>query len=336
MSVKNGKALLFALQTYFWCSDDMKSIEKRKLKRRNRWADVLAAIILCGALALGLSALRDYMRGQLLSYTNAEEGTITLALPAELLVLRHEYVLHASATGIFTPQVEEGARIKEGTLIGYCGGEPIYAIKGGAVSYLLDGWESKLQIASLHELDWQQVFSEIKEEQKQEPGQALAVEEETQTGQRTVARVVDNLLDYTVLLKLQDPHELLTELNRITFCLTEDHTITSTFQERWQTPEGDVYYIFNKISFKEDILFSLRYSEAEIIAREVSGVIVPCSAISLDKEGRVGVFIRKKRKLVFIEIEELASKDDISVVSGLDKTAVVVTNPNRARDGQRI
>ena len=297
---------------------------------------MLAAIILCGVLVLSMAALRDYMRGRLLNYANVEEGSIILTLPAELLVLRHEYVVSASAAGPFMPQVEEGARVKEGSLIGYCGSEPVYAQKGGAVSYLIDGWEGRLQISSLHELDWQQVFSQLEEEQGREQEQDTTEDEKTRLEQSPVARVVDNLLDYTVLLKLQDPRELLAEVSRITFRLQEGHTISAAYQEIWQTPQGDVYYIFNKISSKEDILFSLRYSEAEVIAREVEGLIVPSSAITLDDEGRVGVFIRKKRKLVFTEIEELASKDDFSVVSGLDKTAVVVTNPSRARDGQRI
>jgi hypothetical protein len=314
---------------------DMEDTGRRKLRRRNRWADVLAAIILCCALVLSVIALRDYMRSKLLNYTTVEDGSITLTLPAELMVLRHEYVLAAPVAGPFLAHVEEGARVREGSLIGYCGSEPVYAQKGGAVSYILDGWEGKLQINSLHQLNWLQVFAQLKEELSKP---AKPVDEE-EPALRPVARVVDNLLDYTALLMLEDPREILAEESRITFKLPEGHTISADYQERWQdeTVAGKTcYYIFNKISSREDILFSLRYSEVEIIAREVSGVIVPSTAITMDEDGRAGVFIRKKRKLVFTEIEELAVKDDISVVSGLDGTAVVVTNPSRARDGQRI
>lgn len=320
----------------------MEDTVRRKLKHKNRWADILAAIILCGALLLGLSSLRDYMRGKMLNYAEVEEGSITMTLPAELLVLRHEYVLTTTAAEPFTAQVEEGARVKEGAIVGYCGDEPLYAPKGGAVSYILDGWENKLQIATLHELDWLHIFSQLREEQEQtaieEAGktESSAADDMPQAVARPVARVVDNLLDYTALLLLEDPRGLLAEESRLTIKLPEDHIISAAYQERWQTVAGEVYYIFNKISSQESILFSLRYSEAEIIAREVRGTIVPSSAITIDSEGRVGVFVRKKRKLVFTEIEELAVKDNVSVVSGLDTTAVVVVNPNRARDGQRI
>jgi putative membrane fusion protein len=296
---------------------------------------LLAIIILAGLLLLGFTALRDYLRGRMLSYANVEQGFITLTLPAELLVLRNEYVLTAPAAGLFEPQVEEGARVKEGSLLGYCGGKPVLALKGGAVSYQVDGWEEKLRLATLHDLDWQQVFGQLREEQA--PGAATAAgDEEAQAARRPLARVVDNLLDYAALLMLQDPRGLLAEESSITFKLPDGYTISAAHQERWQTVTGDVFYIFNKISSKEDILFNLRYSEVEIIAREVGGLTIPSSAITLDNEGKVGVFIRKKRKLVFTEIEELASKDDISVVNGLDETAVVVTNPSRATDGQRI
>ena len=314
----------------------MEETVKRKLKRRNRWADVLAAIILGGALILGIVALSGYMRGKLLNYADAQTGSITLTLPAEFLVLRHEYVLTAPSNEPFLAQVEEGARVKEGSLIGYYGGKPLYAPKGGAVSYILDGWESTLQIEALHDLDWLQVFTQLKEEQDDNSAEEVGREEEIPPIQAPVARVVDNLLDYTLLLKLQDPRQLLAEESRLTFRLPDDHIIAADYQERWQTVTGDVYYVFDNISFKEEILFNLRYSETEIIAREVSGVIIPSSAITLDKMGQTGVFIRKKRKLVFTVIEELATKDDISVVSGLDETAVVVTNPQRAKDGQRI
>jgi len=319
----------------------MEEQRRRKLKHKNRWADVLAAIILCGALILGIVALRDFFRAKMLNFANVEEGSVVLTLSAELLVLRHEYVVTAPSAGHFNPQIEEGARVKEGTLLGYCGNNPVYAPKGGEISYELDGWEEKLQIAAFHELDWLKVFTQLKEEQNQAKADEVAEEptrqeEEAELLGRPLARVVDNLLDYTVLLKLQDEHQLLAEESHITFHLTKEQIISAAYQERWQTPEGDIYYIFNKISSKEDTLFKLRYCATEIIAREVSGIILPSSAIILDEEGDTGVFIRKKRKLVFTKIDELAVKDDICVVKGLDNMAVVVVNPNRAKDGQRI
>ncbi|MCL1816252.1 MAG: hypothetical protein FWG43_01440 [Clostridiales bacterium] len=312
----------------------MEDIVKRKLKRRNRWADAVAAIILMGALILGIFALRDYVRGKSLNYDNVEAGTITITLPAQFLVLRHESIINAPAAGSFISEVAEGARVKEGSLIGYCKDVPVYAHKGGAISYLLDGWENKLAINSLHELDWLEMFNLIKEDQVNKPTEHD--DDEALPAGRPIARVVDNLLDYSAILLLKDPQGLLAEENRITVKLPEGQMITSLYQERWETVAGDLYYIFNKIPSTEFILFKLRYSEVEIVIKDVSGIIIPSSAITMDDKGKTGVFIRKKRMIVFTEIEELAQKNDFSVVNGLSETDVIVSNPSRAKDRMRI
>lgn len=310
---------------------------RRKFQRKNRWADVLAAIILLAVLVISIFTVRDYVKSRMLNFYSAHEGSIAVTLPGEILALRHEYLLTAPASGDFVPVAKEGERVKEGAVIGYCGGMDVTALKGGAVSYLLDGWEQKLTINSINDMDWPQAFSLLKEEYNAVAAAMSADElpELNSAANRPVARLVDNLLDYKVILKLSDPRELLAEAKTITFSLPEGKTFANAFSERWQTPEGDIYYIFN-ISSKEDVFFSLRYSEAEVIAKELHGIIIPSSAVTLDVEGRVGVFIQKKRKLVFVEITELTSKEGFSVVSGLERTAVVVTNPAKATDGQKI
>ena len=310
----------------------MTNTKTRKLHRRNRWADVLAALILLGALALSAIALRDYVRGKMLNFSYAHEGSIAITLPGEILVLRNEYILEAPVSGKFTPVAEEGERIKEGGLIGYCGGVMLTALKGGAVSYELDGWEQKLHIAAIYDMDWRQIFLSLREEAAQSEAEA---EENNMFAGRPVARVVDNLLDYKVVLLLRDPRELLAEAKKITFSLPEGKTFNNAYNECWQTVNGDIYYIFT-FSSREDVFFSLRYSMAEVIAKEVQGIIIPSAAVTVDETGRSGVFLQKKRKLAFTEVTELSSKDGYSVVDGLDRTAVVVTNPAKATDGQRI
>ncbi|MCL2495851.1 MAG: hypothetical protein FWF04_00355 [Clostridiales bacterium] len=296
---------------------------------------MLAALILLGALALSALTLRDYVRSRMLNFSYAHEGSISITLPGEVLVLRNEYILEAPASGEFIPVAEEGERVKEGGLIGYCGDVALTARKGGAVSYELDGWEQKLQIAAIYDLDWRQIFQSLREEAVQ-AAQAPAKAEEMHTSAgRPVTRLVDNLLEYKVVLLLQDPRELLAEEKKITFSLPEGKLFTNAYSERWQTVNGDIYYIFT-FSSREDVFFSLRYSKAEIIVREVYGIIIPSAAVIVDEEGRTGVFIQKKRKLAFTEITELSSKDGFSVVDGLGSTAVVVSNPAKATDGQRI
>lgn len=300
---------------------------------------MLAALILLGVLVLSGFTLRDYMRSKALHFHNAHEGSIAVTLPGEMLVLRHEYVLMSPAAGEFKPLATEGERIKEGSIVGYCGNMAVTASKGGAVSYQLDGWEEKLRIENLHELDWQQIFQLLQEESAVEAGADADKLDELAAlnlaANRPVARLVDNLLDYRVILQLRDSRDLLAEAKNINFTLPEGKQFSSAVGERWQTPDGLIYYIFD-ISSKEDALFSLRYSQVEIIAKAVQGVIIPSSAVYVDEQGRVGVYIQKKRKLVFAEVTELTSKDGFSVVSGLDRTAVVVTNPAKATNGQRI
>lgn len=326
-----------------WYNTNMDKQQGRKLRRKNRWADVLAAIILLGVLALSGFTLRDYMHSKILDFANAQEGSIAVTLPGELLVFRHEYVLTAPVAGEFKPAATEGERVKEGGIVGYCGNVAVAATKGGAVSYELDGWEEKLLIDSIHDLDWPQIFQLNQEEYAAAAladNDAGAVAADNLAGlnlsaNRPVARLVDNLLDYQVMLQLRDPRDLLAEAETIHFSLPEGKRFSCAVKERWQIQDGRIYYIFN-IPSKEDILFNLRYSEIEVIAKDVQGIIIPSSAVFLGEEGRVGVYMQRKRKLVFTEIVELTSKDGFSVVSGLDRMAVVVTNPAKATEGQRI
>lgn len=290
-------------------------------------------------------AIKDYILAKIISFETARVDVINEYTPAKAYVFRHEYQVLAPAAGEFVASLTEGERVKVHTVIGYIKGTgtsktAVYASKAGIVSYSLDKMEETMSADNLSRTDLDKItglFPLSKAEDEENfPNQSKG---------RPVARIVDNLLDYDVLLvvdnkTLADGKIELPQQGRIKFMVagdtsseTEDQTFSADIEQTGTISAGA--YFLSEISSEESYFLNNRYFNVFLITRSYSGVVVPASAI-VEKDGKQGVYIRSKNILKFQEAEVKGVIGKEAVVEGVEAGTDVVKNASVAKEGRRV
>ena len=316
----------------------------RKRVRRFRGVDLFAVLILAVVFFVLLATGVRFVKYLVLDFAQAESNSLETLLPAEMIVIRSEYPIVAGVSGQFSVTRQEYDRVHSGDEIGYISWSQegyvtenqtaLTAPHTGLIAYHSDGWEEVLQPETLENTDWQVVLHAMAQE---ESAVAAATDSELQSG-RVVAKVIDNLADeYLFLTATHLPADLESGDSVSLRCRVAEETLTVTarVRERSYLNNGDEY-LLAVVSEEPERLYSLRHQAVEIIGGSTSGIMIPSSAVTYDKEDNTGVFCRSGRVLVFTPVEVLAVYGDITLVDGLDDLALVVTNPERAHQGQRI
>ncbi len=308
-----------------------------KRKKRNKVVDIIAAVILIALIIVIFVSLIHHIQYKLLDFATASQETIDTDFTAEIVVMRSEYIVEAPATGKFVAEAEEGERIKEGSSIGYIekSSDSLSPKKiavnvpiSGIVFYDLDGWEQILTPDQAENIDWQSALEQLRE------GVDKNVDEEiNQAKGRNIAKIIDNLLYYLVLLKTDGKETVFAVDDYITFTLPDGYSLEGCVTIADSRKDGNYYYL--SVSSAESNLLDLRYDEVTVLTDRVSGIGIPSSAIFEDDSGEKGVYCIQKRQLIFKEVTMIAENDKTVIVDGLSATDVVVSNPKRAHAGQR-
>ncbi len=352
--------------------------KKRQLNKPNYMLDIVLVLIIGFVLIMITLWVQDYIKSRMIDFDTIEQGSIGITLQGELLVMRHETLLNAPSAGAFVSAINEGERVNQGTVIGQSGDINLIADRGGIISFALDGWEQILQPDLLDQINLDQAFNQLAASYtppipaEAEPDSETAADDANaidnaanqanddsianlnapdpaliygdnmppnQAEGRPVARLIDNLMGYTLILKLNDPHNLLDEESRLDFTLDNGQHFYLSFDERRENDLGDSYFIFS-ISNQEDMLLNLRYAQAEIIARDIEGFIVPSEAVTINEQGIIGIYLRQKNRIEFWPVDELAAQDGYSVIKGIDNELEaglnVVINPDPSMEGQEV
>lgn len=308
-----------------------------KRKKRNKTVDIIAALILIAVIVMICASLKGYIQYKLLDFAAVSQETLDNDFTAEIVVMRSEYVVTAPATGSFVDEAEEGERIKEGSSIGYIEKSSdsltpkkvaVTAPISGIVSYELDGWEQIITPEQAENVDWQSALEQLRD------GVAKKEDEETNNSKgRNIAKIIDNLVNYLVLLKTDGKEEKFAVGDYVTITLPNSTTLAGSVTIADSRKDGNYYYL--SVSSAESSLLNLRYAEVTVLTDRVSGNSIPSSAIYESDSGKKGVYCIQKRQLAFKEVTVKADNGDIAIVEGLSATDVVVTNPRRAHAGQR-
>ena len=307
-------------------------------KKRNRLIDIIAAIILIALIVVIFFSFKDYFQYKLLRFATATQENVDADFDAEMVVMRKEYIIEAPATGNFIVEAEEGERIKEGSSIGYIEKQSedsltpkriaVNAQIGGIVSYDLDGWEQILNPEQAENIDWETALSQLRDGVDKE-----AAEDTNLAAGRNIAKIIDNLVNYLVLLKTDGKETAFAIDEYITFTLPDGYSLQGCVIIFDSRQDGNYYYL--SVSSAESSMLDVRYNEVTVLADRVSGIGIPSSAVVTDDSGAKGVFCIQKRQLAFKEVTVIADNGDTAIVDGLSETEVVVTNPKRAYAGQR-
>jgi putative membrane fusion protein len=81
--------------------------------------------------------------------------------------------------------------------------------------------------------------------------------------------------------------------------------------------------------------YSQRFSSAEIVYKDIEGMLVPLDAV-LEIDGKKGVFIVEKGIVSFLEVDIVLERDNSIIVNNLDPDHRIVPKPESVREGQRF
>ncbi|MDO4582161.1 MAG: HlyD family efflux transporter periplasmic adaptor subunit [Bacillota bacterium] len=308
---------------------------KKKRRRRNTLTIVLLLAIFVAAIVL----FGSFFRFKQLKFAQPEVGSYDVTFDGEAVVARNEYVIDVSAGGEFTPLFAEGERVKEGALIGRSStenGQQInyYAPIGGLISYQADGYEQLLTPSSLGEsVNWIALLEQLRRQPQADGEAANGAQQAAPT-----AKVIDNLLDFTVFVCSMQPLSAYQESGKLTFLLKSDTSggyITGYVDSGGSLSDGSNYLLLS-VSAQEMSLYGQRYQRIDVIGDTVYGALIPATALVYEQDGSCGVFCQYKQTIVYTEVEVLAERDGSVVVTNIDANDLIVTNPERARDGQKI
>ncbi len=80
--------------------------------------------------------------------------------------------------------------------------------------------------------------------------------------------------------------------------------------------------------------YNQRRCEAEVVYKDMPGVLVPKSALG-EVEGRQGVYLLEKGLVRFREVDLLLEREDDVLIKNLEDQQRIVANPERVKEGQR-
>lgn len=321
---------------------------KKRKKARNKTADTIAIILLIGVAVLIFFSVKNSISLSLINFANVEEGQIMDGIDGKALILREETLITTPAAGKFIPALAEGARVKSGTTVGYIEQESdkkigVKATKTGIVSYNLDGVEGLAQQDDLNELNIAQLFALIDPNtQNNNQSTGAAAGENDMLGKNTaVCKIIDNLLDYTVIIAVSQSSEI-ADADYLKFSVidlpTEDTTVTNSnvFSAKVNNilQDGSYKYIVMTFLPKIDYFSQNRYFTAKLVQNIYSGQIIPASAI-MEKDGQNGVYKSYKKRFVFACVEINGIIADQAAVSGLAAGDKVVVNPQKLSAEQK-
>ncbi|MGI5892218.1 MAG: HlyD family efflux transporter periplasmic adaptor subunit [Bacillota bacterium] len=312
----------------------------KRVKPRNKTADIIAFILLLGiAITIGIS-IKNSLDLSLIKYATVENGQVVESIEGQALILREEQLIAAPAGGQFKPTLSEGARVKLGSTVGYMEQESgkkinVYASNTGIVSYMLDGKEGLAQRDILHELDLAKLLSLFDpQNQTDDKDKKLNINNDNLGKGRSVCKVIDNLLNYTLIVAI-DPNNELPEKKSLKFFVPkrqdgqEQVEQSPVFSAKVIDTVEDIAkkYVILEFLPKEDFFSQDRYFTVNLIQESFSGQIIPASAIVNQADGSSGVYKRYKKRLSFVKIEVIGIIEDQAAVSGLSVGDKVVINP---------
>ncbi len=345
---------------------DKNRTNKRKSTRKiakNRCADGIAAIFLLVLATILLYNLVAYLQSAMLDFSQVAYTTISQSVQGEIVTLRKEYVIEAAQPGVFTPTLAEGEKVKKNGCIGTLQQEgdqsltpstyQVYAKESGLLSYQLDGWENILLPESADQFDWLQTLELLRSqfgqaEETLSNGDDSAINSSDPQAKddvpnlasgRPLAKVVDNLGNYTLFFYGENGVDLsdYPAQTKVDLCLNvidESMSVNATVLEYGALSDGSDYLLLS-VSATVQLLFEQRYGLAKIMGERIEGYAVPQEAV-IEIDGKPYIYLRVKNNLVRKEAEIICENETMVMIKDITATDFVVTNPGKARDGQKI
>lgn len=323
-------------------------IKRRKRKRSKLLLLVIGAVF----IYFFIKIVFNYLPVEVIQAKNSELEDM---FAGEFIVLRQETVISAPYKGYFINTKNEGERVAKDTVIGYLEiiegtslektrSIPIKASVAGLVSYTTDGLESLCNPELWKQLDLDKLETlhnlEIKSGERESKGNN---EEGNNRGNglfkagEDICKIVDNLdCFYFYLIGSGAYPERIKEGSSIKIKLDSDSNKDLVLRGNVMdiSRKTGEYRILLKISTAGDLNLQ-RYEKGQIISGTYKGIVLP-EKVLVVKDGKNGVYLLKKGRASWQEVERIAQLQGKVVISGLAETDWVITAPQLVSEGKRV
>lgn len=314
-----------------------------RAEKRVRNNKIWPLLLLLAALG-GLLLWSRAHSGAALQLVTVEYGGYTTSAEAQGLVVRGEHLLSASRAGYFIPTAEEGSKVAAGTAVGYmsetaqgASGETVSSGSySGIISFQIDGWEEILNSEALASSD-RSALVQAYEDGSVAANAALALE--STAASRTVAKVVDNLDGYRMLLWLEAPPHSYVNQGQADLEYTTDAGETRALrvgvEENGMLADGRYYLLLNVPSTALELLYA-RHLSCRLLGASCSGVALPQAAVMFDEAGQASVWLVERNMLRQREVAITGQYGEYYYTNDVKAGARVATNTEKAREGWKL
>ncbi|MFW0861092.1 MAG: HlyD family efflux transporter periplasmic adaptor subunit [Dethiobacter sp.] len=268
----------------------------------------------------------------LLKTVVSEESVLEQIVSVSGVIVRDERVVAAPVTGTVRWVTTAGARLATGANVAKIytadgGVQNISAPVSGVMIPVLDGLEGALQPGDLERIDAAEVRKLSKKTQ--------AVPDGAEVRQGSIFfKVVNNFSWYYVVDLSRDDFALLTsQRNRLRFAFSPQEEVLAS----WVVLKEGEDTVRLAFTLSEDVegSFVQRLSDAEIVARRITGFVLPSSAL-ISRGADTGVYLLEKSVVSYLPVKVLGEVGENVVIEGVRSGRTVIKNPLLVKEGQRL
>ncbi|MEG6616457.1 HlyD family efflux transporter periplasmic adaptor subunit [Peptococcaceae bacterium 1198_IL3148] len=319
----------------------MRKVKGLKIKRLTFSAVMIFSLLMLIAYETA-GLVRPLIFHWLINVETMETETATETVPVDGLLIKEEYLFRAPIKGNIVFSVKDGQRVAKATKIAEIKAlsldapsgaaiQSIMAPKAGSLCTHIDGLEEVLSPATVDVLDLSQIGT-IRKEISAIDGAKNQVE----SGQ-VVAKLVDNLQPILICMEMNADAvkaEYLTEGNNIRV-KHKDDLFTAKVIKR-ETLQQKQSVLLSANSYPEEIIH-LRSTEFELIKDQLSGILVPESAL-VYRDDQPGIYIIYEKSVAWVAIEIAGELQNKILVNGdrLKTGTRYITTPEVMLEGDHV
>lgn len=298
---------------YYLAQNKYRTTKVRKWNKKNRLLLLLIIFVL-------FLAAYFYLSFQRIEIIMARYGEVVDGFPAQILIVRDEFIQYTSDSGQIKLRQSEGQRIGYGEVVMEIGDTILHNYRSGIVSYAVDGLEEILRPESVFDMDLKKYDNLDRDYKQLVNGQYL------KKGQASYRIINNNKMLVVLKTTVREINRYL--LNETVFLNSKDlqkDLIDGVIIKK--ITDGESGFLIIELNVFEDEWLNLRWADITFIKNIYRGIVIPRSAVFTRPDGEGVLLVNPDGNYKFQQIKVLDGNNEDIVVEGIEVGESVVENP---------